>query len=82
MTVKEASKTVEGYLPDCDTRKFVLDILERAEKKKPTFVMRNFSEELCCSILHGHCPSCRKISLNWSAFCSNCGQALDWSNVE
>lgn len=79
MTVKEASKTVEGYLPDCDTKKFVLDILERAEKKKPYDID-----------IEGQtfdCPNC--LSSLWSedditeiSFCSICGQALDWSDVE
>ena len=80
MTVKEASKTVEGYLPDCDTRKFVLDILARAEKKIP-YSLNNVP--YAC-----FCPSCNE-QCGWNGqekehpdYCSHCGQALDWSDVE
>lgn len=96
MTVKEASKTVEGYLPDCDTRKFVLDILARAEKKKPILKYHYNDEYFSTSV---ECGNCGKILGSWdngcvfcigskelfieqNLFCRRCGQAIDWSDVK
>ena len=80
MTVKEASKTVEDYLPDCDTRKFVLDILARAEKKKPAKIdseERTFDCPACDSTLYyEYCE------MEDCSFCPCCGQALDWGDVK
>ena len=83
MTVKEASKTVEGYLPDCDTKKFVLDILARAEPKKTVIGRWNEKEAY-------RCPQCdcaigyTKEGFDYFVvinFCDNCGQAFDWSDL-
>lgn len=71
MTVKEASKTVEGYLPDCDTRKFVLDIIERAEKKKVKdcdFALPIYDTDGCQNdVLFAYrakCPKCSYVILD------------------
>ena len=85
MTVKEASKTVEGYLPNCDTKKFVLDILARAEKKKPNVL---YAYEKSYDL---ECPNCGAGNFHLMYddnvadhfdFCAHCGQALDWSDIE
>lgn len=96
MTYQEASKTVEGYLPDCDTKKFVLDILERAEKKKPILKDHAHNEYFSASVECGNCGAVlggwnygrvfctgsKEWFIKQNLFCRCCGQALDWSDVE
>lgn len=87
MTVKEASKTVEGYLPNCDTKKFVLDILARAEPRKPierTMKNEHFNEEITIEKFY-ICPNEHAFLVEVQKgheYCRRCGQALDWSGVK
>ena len=39
-------------------------------------------DEGVCEINRSHCPICNKIVFNPTKFCSDCGQALDWSELQ
>jgi len=34
-----------------------------------------------CIINESHCPNCNHIVISEFNFCSNCGQAIDWSSL-
>ena len=34
------------------------------------------------TVVYGYCPICGDATSNFRAFCSECGQALDWSDME
>lgn len=59
-----------NYENKIDFLKTAIEALEKQIPKKPINI----------SWTHYHCPICKK-SVN-SNYCGNCGQAIDWSEVE
>ena len=68
MTIPEAIKFCEGYLPECDTKKYVIEQLRKLEPKPPldtTWI---------------YCPVCGHAFGLWGEVkrCPDCFQVIDW----
>ena len=90
MTPQEAIKNIDNVLSvgchydetlDCQLTSYDIDWLEESkkalEKQMPKKVVKHNGSELY------HCPNCDTYFLgNGFKHCTDCGQALDWSDTE
>lgn len=59
-----------------DKKSSILNIISKADSKRPTNIML-FNGEIC-----GFCPCCGEPVDYDMLCCSDCGQALDWSGAK
>ena len=80
MTPQEAKALFEEDLkggkcndncPECNAREMAISALEKQIPKK---VEEYLTSSFCC-------PACTSVLSRYSQYCSNCGQALDWSDT-
>ena len=71
-TQKELENYVRGILID---KRMIEELIKKATPKKPlTYKQKSHGKECLC-------PNCENLiySSNSEDYCSNCGQAIDWS---
>lgn len=76
MTIEEVKANVLGYMPDTDSRRIVIEAINRHVRRRPE--------------ANHHCPCCgfplpiknltpNECSMCWNPnYCIDCGQAIDW----
>lgn len=59
--------------------------VEALEKQVPKKIVIKHVQTRCLDLNELHCPTCKKFfgfsHTTHQPYCNNCGQALDWSNV-
>ena len=88
MTLEEAIKALKyinlkrvhpfySWEEMAEVRNMAIEALEKQMPKKPLDKTKSTDD-------YGYCPNCKTIIDNYSdfKFCSTCGQAIDWSDVE
>ena len=81
MTVKEAIQAMKFYKEKLYNGIFndkidAFDVtISALEKQIPKKVEEYLTSSFCC-------PVCTNVLSKYSIYCSNCGQALDWSDNE
>jgi len=91
MGIDEMIAFCRGYLPECDTKKNVIQILNQKMAEKPVQTILNEvvdDNATKITISEMTCPSCghrleKYKQYEWgnigNRFCGGCGQAIDWS---
>ena len=80
MTNIEKAKAHFNYGINCDifsepVRSYAKMAVIALEKQIPKKVEEYLTSSFCC-------PACTSVLSRYSQYCSNCGQALDWSDSE
>ena len=73
-TIKIAIAEVEWCYPMEYSEAFE-NAISALEKQIPKKVEEYLTSSFCC-------PACTSVLSRYSQYCSNCGQALDWSDTE
>lgn len=88
MTEKEAIKTIEAAKAEVEWNypldyaaafEMAIEALEKRMPKKPV----TEKDKVIFGIVCGRCPECDSaVYSTTNLYCPNCGQALDWSDIE
>ena len=86
MTYEEAIKAIKdnypssGYTMLCKGLDIAIECIEKQIPKKPLHFIQTF-ENGCDDWEYDCCPICGNgVTEDYDNYCSNCGQALDWSD--
>lgn len=80
MTNKEALNILnKGIAPNPTANNECIELCKKALEKQ---IPQKISVlEMPCEAIYS-CPNCHKQYIGRENYCSNCGQAIDWSNAE